>query len=435
LDIPFFNLAVFVKFFASILLFLFARTARIHGAESPEPSDSTIAAEVSSKIDAELTSSDLDQRMRNLENRVSCISEKNVYGKWQGKSQSASVDGGFFFDASFLYWQAEITAGLEYVQSVNIHMPDPSLSQSQVDLADKRLDYKWEPGFRVGLGYIIEERQQWDLSLVWTRLHSHATSSIAISDLDVQQLKPNWLPFILGSSAQNASANWKLKFNTLDLISGRHFFLGRWFSLHPQAAIIGAWIHQKYRADYLGIQEYDAAGQDGFISDNTHFIASNQFTGFGIKMGSGVEWHLCPSWSILGNFFGTLSYGQFKTRQTFDGFFLVDLGGSIPGPFFELLQLNRKFWAVVPNFETEIGMKWAYFFCRDRYLISLAGFYDLSYWFYQNQLVNESFAKDTTFISDDLQRLIFINNTMVQELKTQGNLAIQGIRVQLSLDF
>jgi len=63
------------------------------------------------------------------------------------------------------------------------------------------------------------------------------------------------------------------------------------------------------------------------------------------------------------------------------------------------------------------------FFNNDKFRLSLGAFYQLVYWFHQVNIVNQSVNTDTN------------GNVYLSNLNPNGDLYMQGLRIQLNLDF
>ena len=185
------------------------------------------------------------------------IAEQNVFGHYQAKTGSNSVEKGFYADGSLLYIKAKMD-NTHYAEHIQLN--GPVVTDVNVNIKTLDLNYKWKPGFQVTLGYVFPE-DQWDLSLMWNCLHSkvHAEAHINDFSLDLNNLRPSWSPFF-GPEASDAEAHWSLHFNTLDLCLGRNVFLGRRFAIHPYAGLRGVWIKQNYLAQYSAFLQSSLAG-------------------------------------------------------------------------------------------------------------------------------------------------------------------------------
>ncbi|NNM43431.1 MAG: hypothetical protein HKM07_03730, partial [Chlamydiae bacterium] len=166
------------------------------------------------------------------------------------------VDRGFVF-GEFLYLQPFVD-GLEYGFSQK-HSVDLSIPTAFVKAKVQDLDFEWSPAFRIGAGYLSPTN--WDLSVEWTRLTSHANGSFKTANYPDQFLSAQWLSETVGGQADQARAKWNLNFNTVDLLIGKDFSIGKSFSLHPFIGLRAAWIDQHYKIDYHS--QFAFASQNG----------------------------------------------------------------------------------------------------------------------------------------------------------------------------
>jgi len=343
------------------------------------------------------------------------IAEKNGHGYWQGKSSSASVEKGFIASSAFLYWQAK-EDGLEYAQDVKFEgVTGGAPTLIVADTRSEIPEFSWAPGVQVGLGYIFPEQQQWDLSFNWTYFYSKSSSSGVLpeGDMTTHQFKPLWIPFLMGNFASEASAHWTLHYNTFDLALGRNYFVGSWLAFKPSLGLRGALIGQQYNVRYLG-------NHDDLTFFNSSFKNKNNFGGVGVRVATDLEWLMTSHWSILGNISGSLVYGRFFVRQRADGKIRPAVGVEID----EIFNMRSNITRLIPNFEAKLGLQWNTFFHQEKRRVTLGLFYNLSYWFHQNQLANP---------------FIFFNaatgGTFINELKTMGDLQLQGGSFEARFDF
>lgn len=282
--------------------------------------------------------------------------------------------GGFFLEGDFIYWKA-IEDNLEFAEKIensNIHRGE--------------LNFHWRPGVKAKVGYLFID-QSWDLSLGWTYLKSDAHQKFQLSD---GQMLSTWFPFVLGEFAQTAEANWNVVYNVLDLEFGKFYSLGSSFIFHPQLGLRGVWIHQHYHAYYTSTLFPSSSG----------IRNKNNFDGFGIRMGADFIWPLSCHWDLVGALYASLIYGRFHLRENISGT--------------QNLNIHSNFWRVRPNLESQIGLQWKTPFYCDQFLFTIGGFYDLVYWFSQNQMLDQS----------------------VVTVQTRGgDLQFQGGSLKLQIDF
>ncbi|MDX8430257.1 MAG: Lpg1974 family pore-forming outer membrane protein [Candidatus Algichlamydia australiensis] len=358
------------------------------------------------------------------------VAQKNIYDNWQGVVGSASVESGLFFDASFLYLKPEV-GGLAFADTINVSEITAPDDVAQVKFRPKNLNFEWDPGLSVGLGYIFSSKEQSQISAYWTYLHSNADEQVTVSGrIDNNFISPIWFPFILGANADRAKANWTLNFNVADVAASRNLFLGEWLAFKPKLGLRAAWIHQDYEARYRGGYTFNDAGVSTTLFKNTSFTASNDYKGVGVHFGTDLEWFITKSFSFIGGGFLSLLYGDFEIREKFDGGLLVSFGGD-PQILNEEINVREDFTAVRPSLEAKIGLKWQKLFNENHHRFMIGVFYQVETWFDQNELIAISNARDSTPLT---ATAITANNYVMNETPG-GNLEIQGLRVELRLDF
>ncbi len=358
------------------------------------------------------------------------ISEKNAFGKWQGKLSTASIATGPVIAVDFLYYQAQIDQ-LEYALNNKIQVNTSPTLAIKANIQCEGVDFEWKPGVRVALGYVFPEHDRWDLFLTWNYLHSKAHgSSKSDPTFNTGMLRPVWLPFLLGSLADKASADWTLNFNTLDLSLGRNFFLGKWMTIHPFGGLRAAWIDQDYRVKYHAAYQYSTSGTITTLTRNTGVKASNDFSSIGLRAGVDLDWLFARNWSLFSSASASLLYGKFNIEEKFNGALLLDLGGG-PELFSEIISLNDRIHRIRPNLEGSMGLKWATFFNRDKFRVALSAAYNFIYWFNQNQLINEIVTINDSAINGASTQ----TETVVSPQNKAGDLTMQGLNVELRFDF
>ena len=173
-------------------------------------------------------------------------------GKVQPVKPKCLNDSGGYFVASFLYWKTDENLNLVYKIS--------PLEGGTDKLTAKRVDFDYEPGFKIGMGYRINE-QAWDLFVNWTWLRSyphlseHSTASTAI--ISGLQSPLGGLDF---TNASSAKANGKFAFDSVDIELGKDFFIGKRVSLRPFAGIKTAWVNQNVHTKYINPDFHPMAG-------------------------------------------------------------------------------------------------------------------------------------------------------------------------------
>ena len=360
------------------------------------------------------------------------ISEQNVYGQWQGRSQSASSKSGYFVDLNFLYLRPDIgnlSAGME-VQATQVVSLDEGLTVS-VDPLD--LNFNFDPGLSAGIGYIFQHRQQWELSGYWTYFHSTASTSLKTPLSDSHFIQVSWLPFLLGPTAKQVRADWIVNYNLMDVALSRHAFFGSHLSLKPRLGIRAAWINQDYQTKYNRARfQFIDNGANVSIYRNTKFVSSNDFWGVGVRAGSDIQWHLNKYMSVVGNLFASLLYGQFDVKQLFDGAIPID-GGAGPVLLPEIVTQERNFNALRPTLESSTELLWQRFYRNESYRLTIGINYQLAFWFEQNVMFDEYAIQSRVPLNN--AQTVLTDNVNVSLLQQRGNLQLQGLRAHLRFDF
>jgi hypothetical protein len=283
----------------------------------------------------------------------------------------------FFVSADFIYWKAEME-GLAYAQDGNYAFGGGALSDSVHSGDFKTFDFGFQPGFKAGVG-VDFRHDGWYLGANYTWLqHVNVTSSAENHPASRGQLVGMIFTTLNPASPitpvvlDSAHAQWKLRFNVVDLELGRSFYISRYLVLKPYIGMKYGWIDQKYKVFF-----------DVFSSTTTlNIIQSQDYWGIGLRGGLGTEWHFTRNWSIYGNLAVSELYGQFEeTRKDTEG-------GSNPGVAY---FVRNNFHTIKPVLEMAVGLRYETFFSRERYQLFFQAGWEEQIWFNQNQLIENGF--------------------------------------------
>jgi hypothetical protein len=329
--------------------------------------------------------------------------------------------GGVRARLEFLYWKAN-EDGLEYGTKMVAGPLLSGASQTKVNLLD--LDFDWNPGFRLGLGYLFNKFDHWGLDLTWTRIRNTASAHNSAQGIEsvgiVDTIVSPWvsLGFVLTAGASQANAKWHVNLNVLDLGLGRNFFVSPKLALNPFAGLRGAWVDQNYQAKY---NTHFLAGEGVPLPPrNVHFKATNDFRSFGLRGGADLLWHFSSHWNLFAQLSGSLLYGKFDVKISDTNDQGLGEGGISPSPLD--FKASEKFWRTRANFEEAIGIGWETFFQHGLYHLSIQAAYEASQWLNQNQIFYSTYFRGADTIS-------FVPNRSI------GNLSFQGIKFGIQLDF
>jgi hypothetical protein len=331
-------------------------------------------------------------------------------------------DIGLYIFADALYWHADVT-------NAEWAFVNPTGSTSPASGTNEELAFKWNWGFRVGVGYEFDH-DQWDSDIYYTWFRNNAASNGSTSSTSFT------VPAGGSASSQNTdstmptgtvasgSATAKLQFNVIDWELGRSFYISNAISLRPHVGVKGAWHKLTESESFTGtgaVATYTssdttkswAVGPSAGINSNWYFGCANTMPPNG--RGDAND---RPMFSLFGDVSGALMYGHFKNSHSETG---ATAAGAATGGF-SASGLNRNL--MVPVLTGVMGLAWDMCFDCDKMHLGIRAGYELQYWFRQNQ----RFSNFNT--GDPGQSLSAPRYT-----RTTGDLALQGLTIDVRFDF
>lgn len=247
---------------------------------------------------------------------------------------------GIFLDIEFLYWYASET-NLAYAlkaEGVPLTFPQENISSPPTGLFPKSLKYlktKWDPGFRLGLGY-NSACDGWDFYANWTyyRNKTSNSSSVIFGNINLPYF-PEESQFALINpwttytsidvffptsnlrSWKKVSAKWKFYVNVIDFEIGRKYMPSECFSLRPYAGVRGAWTKTHFSTfSNMPFTSLDAFDIQSFQEQFDDFFR-NKFWGVGVLAGLQPQWNLWRCFAFFANVDGALLWGKFTANKNF----------------------------------------------------------------------------------------------------------------------
>lgn len=355
---------------------------------------------------------------------------------------------GFTVDVDFLWWLVRETnlpfAGEAKVVSRNSTIPGV-LDIAVIDDLNF-LDSEWDPGFRVGLGWLTG-CNCWDLYASWTYFLNKSSNSLNTSfagfqpvlgesgvvspwfDVNAQNASPasGFIPLF-----EKVSAKWRLYYNQVDLLLGKKYWLDPCFNLKLNAGLRGYWIRTKFKTE--GTQgPKDIVSPftvTDFQNEDSIFWKTTQW-GVGILMGLQPNWYFCSNFLLFGNADFSIGWGRFDQRVD-EAFFMAGIGGAdaspeLIGPF-TIINLNNSFnqcvFSVNTFIDLALGFRWEEFWCCNSYYSALDVAWEQHILF---DVASRLISLGSTNIGDANSFSGFINNT--------GNLVFGGLVVRASFGF
>lgn len=265
--------------------------------------------------------------------------------------------GGFYVSADFLYWRAE-NHGFSYAYEV---------TDSIRDIGNVvRIDPKWNPGFRVGLGWNTTH-DFWDVfaNYTWYRNNAHEKRTAGITFIGL------W-PVDFGDF-RDVSADSPFNLNMGDFEVGRLVYLTRSLAVRPHWGARGGTIHQQFNSSFTN-DIFSARSQ-------LDFHGKNNYWGVGPRVGFNGEWHLSKGFSLLGNAAGALLYGKTNVRSLTEQLFIGATAFTINRDY------TDHFYQLVPNLQLLLGFQWQTCFWCEKMFFKMSAGWETNIWWDQFNLL------------------------------------------------
>lgn len=269
-----------------------------------------------------------------------------------------------FVFADFLWWQAN-EDGLDLGKEVLIHRQgfDPATGNYALVSDDsklKSLDFKCDPGFRIGIIY-SDVTRCWDLLFSWTHFNTTASAS-GSSHLDPNVPPGNqyvaFVPFwevLAQNFPDHMHGKWKLDLDILDMEFGRKFGINTLFAIRPYFGLRAVRVNQNYRV-------HSHANQSGDFNSASYTYTSKvkarcDFAGIGPRFGCDAELKMCWGFSLFGEAAGSLVWGKFQ-RNAHEHFKNLDFF------FYKFAEFKEHTHTPDNNFRSRaitdlaLGLKW-----------------------------------------------------------------------------
>jgi hypothetical protein len=353
-----------------------------------------------------------------LAEQINAVRMENIHGKVGGKVTSHRESQGVILSGDFLYWKAN-EDGLEYAAKITNHTPFTVSNNLNMDAQLKDVKFKWDPGFRVALGYLFNNNDHWDLVLEWTRIHTKAHSEVSSNNLNTTSIQALWAPNVVNYPLNFASSHWRLSYNVLDLSLGRSYFVGKTTMLHPYVGLRGASLRQHLHAKYNGFFFPTPFNTAPVTPITDKFSGKNNYSAAGIRVGSDFLWHFNRYFGLFSDFSASLLCGQFNVKETVTAW-QQPTTPIVPSTVKLKEHLNRT----RVNVEAAIGFQGEVMFNNEKQRLAFTLAYELSEWFSQNQLIQP-------FMTNDPQSV----NQVVIPTSKNGDLSLQGGTFKIELNF
>lgn len=176
-------------------------------------------------------------------------------------------------NTEFLFWSADV-GSVDYAVKMNQSTTAPATFAIGHYQEAK---YKWEPGFRVAIGYYNYPRF-WEVAAQYTWFYDKGHHHVQAPDVAGEFLNPTWNT-VTAPPFQRASSLIDLHYHLGDLIVARIFDTNPHMRLKLLGAITSGYISQSWKMRFS-----DFNGSFDRIKSRWHYIAT------GLRMGVSIDW-------------------------------------------------------------------------------------------------------------------------------------------------
>ncbi len=325
---------------------------------------------------------DMDSRVTSLERQMPQVRTDTAMGNCGCTTAIArpEVRGcgchSWYLTLDLLYWHAKV-GGTEYAYSDQ----DP-IGALPVKGRTKDMDFSWDWGLRVGLGYNFDH-DGWDANFQYTWYDTSGSDSTSAG------LNSSTIP-LKGSSGivatttnpdhrfvfcHSAKSQYDLNYSAVDLELGRAYFVSCKLSFRPHWGLKSAWIDQEQIVRYTGKPQND--NELGLGINTVHIKDTCDFWGLGPRTGVQSKWHLGCGFSIFGNVSGAILFGYFD----------VDHKEKWTGNPSNRIRLNANRHAFSPTTQFQLGLRYDRYVNERKQHIGIGLGFEGQYWWRQNQML------------------------------------------------
>ncbi|MCP5509432.1 MAG: MOMP family protein [Chlamydiales bacterium] len=328
------------------------------------------------------SASDLHSRVEQLEKQMSEVGTENAFGGFGANTASARPikdNNNWFITVDVLYWKPGV-GGTEFAYSDN----NPAI-QYPVKGRTKEIDFSWDWGARVGLGYNFCH-DGWDLYAMYTYFSNGSSSSVSGGcNSAVMPLRGGICTGADNQTAQaffaqSAKSQFDFDFDSIDLNLGRNYFVSKYLSFRPFFGVKTAWIDLDQETRFCGGSGSTTfCGLDvaGLGPNSVKINEDSDFWGIGPEVGMNGKWHLAKGFSFFADALGALLYGYFD----------VDHREKFTGTPYPRIKLSGNVHKMVPTAQLFAGVGYDVFFDCDKQHFGVRVGYDCQYWWRANQML------------------------------------------------
>lgn len=332
-------------------------------------------------------------------NQPSQMSQSSEMGTYERGSQRditpaagprVSHGADVFITADFIWWKAT-QEGTRYASTGIAPGESPNSTVQNVPKGNTRsVGRDWSPGFKVGLGLNLDH-DGWDLFAEYTWLSPSNSSSVTntlepdtnYGVISLQTPNTDEGPYGNDVDRDNyrwdqASANWSLNFNVIDLELGRNLHLSRFLTLRPFFGLKATWQDQDMNTTLS-----KASGVDiGFSPNNPagpyRIKQSSDVWGIGVRGGFNAAWYMSKNWSFYGDLAITTMWTDHTDLTRKDT--VSDPTDAVGSTAVMVNIKEDDFYSVKYIGELELGLRYEMWFYDDNYHFAIQAGWEQQVW-------------------------------------------------------
>jgi len=291
---------------------------------------------------------------------------------------------GAFVTASYLYWFAE-QEGMDLATSATFDTLTGLVLPTDGGSKAIFQDAKYSSGFKVGLGWNLNQCDHWVVRADYTRLHEHTKQNeeapevevpfgIALITSEPTIYATSWFfqNSALGQpiAAQSFSSSWHMNLDLIDLLASRPYYQGRSLVVSPYGGLKAAFIRQNLRIAADSFQNV--------IPPVQPVVSHNKSHSWGIGPSGGVctHWILGGGFRFEGNMGASLLFTQYTHVQHSED--AITLTYPVSYSF-------KNYNCLRPMAEMDLGLGWMHTF-NNSFALDINVTYDFNYLWGQNMM-------------------------------------------------
>lgn len=270
---------------------------------------------------------------------------------------------GFDVGVDFIWWNL-CRDGLDYAIAYDNDF-EPDITTNAVKTAGryKFMTLKWEPGFRVR----VAKQDIWcDLDLIGTYTYIKSCNKTCVDRPDEGFLQSTLQPgFAFSESLDYARADYELLYQSFDILFATDYSWRKCHNFRPFCGVSGLFLNQKENS-YIR-QDIDV---DNSNTGNLNW--KDDYSGFGLKVGSEYTWILGRDISLYATASGTITVGDHTGKSRYRSSFPIETPTSYDVTF------HDKECITIPGYHVGLGFLYEVSWCGNDFGVRIG--YEFQEW-------------------------------------------------------